>query len=903
MSPSKPTTSKIVLSFLLLAVLIAATAEYGLNLTARAAKRARSFGENHALIIGINDYKQWPKLKSPVSDAEAIAKVLTEKYNFKKSNIALLTDKTQTQPTLTNILTAFDKYVNDLTEKDNLLIFFSGQSTEDDEGDTYWIPIDGNKTTKLTWLKHTDVIEAYFGSENFKVKNFCILTDSLFSRKLVKKYTVPITFDNLRYEEKIAERASKQSREVIAFGEEHWPGDNKTNGLGLFTYYVHKALSENELDILDFENLILDEEILFPISKIAGARLLNGRLRAKTAQKGQFVIAKTVELPIVHVAAARVAPEKGYPGDSFTFTVQTEKPAFEVFVEFGGKKHAMKGRGKQWTYAAKLDEVGKIPFRVFATNENDIAGKEGKGDINVIKKMAEVANVLDAAVDPKQGKEGDKFQFKASTDKPAREVALLIDGKPFKMTGSGTQWTLTHAIDEAGTIEFSIAAMNEDGVQGAAKGGNLLIKAAPVNVLAIKTTPKTGYAGEEFLIAVNTDRPAKSVSLSMDGTDYPMEGSGKDWRFKKTIEEIGTKSFSVGAINVQGIAGTRKTGQIVTKKSPLPIPDVAAADIRIVSPGKGYAGDQWAIQVSTTAPSDKVFVEIEGERSPMQGSGTSWNYTAKIDKLGKNAYRIAAVNKDGAQGKTREGTITTLKRPSVTVNVAQATVNPAMGHSAKPFTFKVTTDRPAKQVMLFIGKTRYKMTGKDTQWELSQLIKDSGKLAYTVAAFNEDGKPGRPQKGDFTVYKQRFRPNADGTVTDLLTGKKAKRFADNGDGTVTDLLTSLMWLQTPKQIAVNYEEAAEYCKSLKVGDNTGWRLPTIGELNQLADKKRQNPALPAGHPFVNVITHVGYWSKTRHKFGPAYVYQMSMWYGKANHQKKDANAIVWPVRYAELPGG
>jgi len=47
-------------------------------------------GKNHALIIGIGTYDKWPKLKSPTKDAEGIAKILVEKYNFKKKNIVLL---------------------------------------------------------------------------------------------------------------------------------------------------------------------------------------------------------------------------------------------------------------------------------------------------------------------------------------------------------------------------------------------------------------------------------------------------------------------------------------------------------------------------------------------------------------------------------------------------------------------------------------------------------------------------------------------------------------------------------------------------------------------------------------------------------------------------------------------
>lgn len=872
-------------------------------LFASAASRKANLGENHALVIGINDYREWPKLKSPVGDAEAMFKTLTEKYNFKKANITLLTDKTKEKPSLVNIITALDKLTGELTDKDNLLVFFSGQSTEDEKGETYWIPIDGKKTTKLTWLNHSDISDAYFASENFKVKNLCILSDSMFSDKLVRTYIVPVDVFNLRYEEKIVERAKRRSREVIAFGDQHWPGDNNTKGRGLFTFYIQKALSENDLDYIDFENLIFDDNIIFPISKIAGVKLLRGRLKTKMAAKGQYVISKTVPLPVVNVVESSVNPTKGYPGDNFLFSVKTDKPAFEAYIEIKGKQFPMKGKGTEWSYTAKFDELGKLTYKAFATNENDTSGKELQGELSVIKKLAEVVNIASVAIKPETGNQGDTFTFTAQTDRPAKEVSVTLNGKPYKMTGSGKLWTLATTIEEAGAIGFAVAAINEDGVPGSTKEGDITIKASPVNIAALTTFPKTGYAGEEFLITVDTDREAKSVTLNLDGVDYPMTGAGKKWQFKKTIDDIGTKSFSVAALNAEGVMGSKKTGEIVTKKSPQPIPDVTTANVSVIAPGKGFAGDRYAVNVKTSFPSEKVYIEIFGKRYPLKGSGTDWRIVAKINRLGETPFKIMAINKDGAQGRTREGKIVTKKRPAIPVNVVKATVSPQKGYTAKPFVFKATTDKPAKNVTLIVGKTRYQMKGEGTQWTLEQKIDRSGKVSFTIAARNQDNKTGQTQKGSFTNYKERFRPNKDGTVTDLLTGKKAERFVNNGDGTVTDRITSLMWLTTPKQIAVNYNEAVEYCKTLAVKNYKGWRLPTIGEFNKLVDKKRQNPALPATHPFENIITHVGYWSKTKHKFGPQYVYQMSMWYGKSNHQKKTESAIVWPVRYADIPEG
>jgi hypothetical protein len=337
---------------------------------------------------------------------------------------------------------------------------------------------------------------------------------------------------------------------------------------------------------------------------------------------------------------------------------------------------------------------------------------------------------------------------------------------------------------------------------------------------------------------------------------------------------------------------------------------VASTKVAPVAPGKGYAGEQFAIEAKTSVPSDRVFVEIGDQRFPMAGSGTNWRYVTTVDKVGKLPYRVLALNKDGAQGQTAAGAITARKPPAAKVDVASVSVTPEVGFIAKPFEFNVKTDRPATRVTINIGTSRYPMAGSGTEWSLSRTV-DLGdkmkgsqvKMKVTAVAFNEDGAVGKVAQAPLTVYQRKYQENPDGTITNLLTGKVSERFVDNGDGTISDLLTSLMWLQSPKQIAENYENAVDYCRSLKVASYSGWRLPTITELNQVIDPSRQNPALPDDHPFTNVITHVGYWSKTRHKFGPQYVYQMSLWYGKANHQKKTENAIVWPVRYAEVPEG
>lgn len=403
-------------------------------------------GTNHALIVGINGYTQWPALKSPVKDAHRIADTLAKKYNFSKSNITLLSDKTRDKPTLINILTAIEGYLGELNENDNLLIFFAGQSFEDDDGETYWIPIDGKKKSKLTWLKHSTIISEYLGSKAFKAKSLLILADSHFSSKLVRSRSISLTPYDLRYPEKILEKASRRSREVIAFGDQHWPGSAGTDNFGLFTYYLDKALNENELEIIDFENLIFDENIFLPIQKIAGVRLVQGRLRKTKMDKGgQFIIARLAPAILIDVVESTISPEKGYPGDPFTVTARTSTVASEVYFNINNKKQPMQGSGTEWTFKGNFESVGSAAFTIAALNRNEQSGKTFAGTLTAIKKRAEAANVLTASVTPPPraalAETNSPLQPKP-TDRPARWLCASIkNATPCRVPALPGNWT------------------------------------------------------------------------------------------------------------------------------------------------------------------------------------------------------------------------------------------------------------------------------------------------------------------------------------------------------------------------------------------------------------------------------------------------------------------------------
>ena len=73
-----------------------------------------------------------------------------------------------------------------------------------------------------------------------------------------------------------------------------------------------------------------------------------------------------------------------------------------------------------------------------------------------------------------------------------------------------------------------------------------------------------------------------------------------------------------------------------------------------------------------------------------------------------------------------------------------------------------------------------------------------------------------------------------GFILLLLTAQPLtaeNRFVDNGNETVTDTKLGLMWQQSDNGKPVTFQEAREYCRTLRLGGHTDWRLPNPAELD------------------------------------------------------------------------
>lgn len=66
---------------------------------------------------------------------------------------------------------------------------------------------------------------------------------------------------------------------------------------------------------------------------------------------------------------------------------------------------------------------------------------------------------------------------------------------------------------------------------------------------------------------------------------------------------------------------------------------------------------------------------------------------------------------------------------------------------------------------------------------------------------------------------------------------------DASAGLVTDLRTGLIWQQAANANTYTWEQAGTYCRGLRVGLTSGFRVPSLKELLTLVDPTRARPAI------------------------------------------------------------
>jgi len=203
------------------------------------------FGNYHALVIGINRYKNLPPLRTAVADAEAIAGVLKTKYRFSVTSLI--------NPTREQIFDKLDAFRSDLKLSDNLLIYYAGHGILDEKSDEgFWLPVDAKSNLRSQWVSNATITNTLKAIE---AKHVMVIADSCYSGRLVRGIPrgIQITERTEQPADYFTKMSRKKTRVVITSGGLE-PVEDGRGEHSPFARAILNALNNND-DIIDGSSL------------------------------------------------------------------------------------------------------------------------------------------------------------------------------------------------------------------------------------------------------------------------------------------------------------------------------------------------------------------------------------------------------------------------------------------------------------------------------------------------------------------------------------------------------------------------------------------------------------------------------------------------------------------------
>jgi peptidoglycan/xylan/chitin deacetylase (PgdA/CDA1 family)/uncharacterized caspase-like protein len=220
------------------------------------------YRESYAVVIGIDEYAAWPKLRYAVNDARAIRDTLVEKYGFKPQNVTLLANKEATRE---NIIAALGTSMADtrkVRREDRVFVFFAGHGATRrlpsgrDLG--YIIPVDASaenyQTQAISMTQLQDIAEA------IPAKHVLFIMDSCYSGLALTRGRV----DGNIYARELARRGARQM--FTAGGADEQVADNGPNGHSIFTWTLLQGL-QGKAD-LNGDGVITASELAAHVSPV-----------------------------------------------------------------------------------------------------------------------------------------------------------------------------------------------------------------------------------------------------------------------------------------------------------------------------------------------------------------------------------------------------------------------------------------------------------------------------------------------------------------------------------------------------------------------------------------------------------------------------------------------------------
>lgn len=216
-------------------------------------KGEMQFGKYYALIIANQSYDHIESLQTPNADAKRAKQILEDQYGFQ---VTMVLDGNNS-----TVMHAINDMDAQLTENDNLLIFYAGHGTRVQAGGVetgFWLPSNATPPPDDTFWVSNEFVTRHLA--HLKAKRVLVVADSCYSGLMSSEPGYLFMGDKQTYsDDYIRYKLPKKSRLLLSSGGDKPVLDNSGEG--------HSVFARAFLDALDSAKGIMSGPELFLIVK------------------------------------------------------------------------------------------------------------------------------------------------------------------------------------------------------------------------------------------------------------------------------------------------------------------------------------------------------------------------------------------------------------------------------------------------------------------------------------------------------------------------------------------------------------------------------------------------------------------------------------------------------------
>ncbi len=350
------------------------------------------YRESWAVIIGVNDYQTWPKLRYAVNDANGIEEVLVNRFGFQHDHIRKLLNGDATRQRIMQVLGDDLSDSRKVQREDRVFFFFAGhgatRTLDDGRQIGFIVPVDADQSNYYsTAISMTTLREA---ADLIPAKHVYFVMDSCYSGLAMTRAVGGFSKDR-SYLEEITRRSARQI--LTAGGADQQVADDGPNGHSVFTWALLQGL-EGQAD-LDGNGVITASELGAYVSPIVAS------FAKQTPAVGNMV---------------------GSEGGEFIFELQPQ-PLTSVSKQLDGQSLQLTEQlsSLQKQIAAKQEELLRLQQSI-QSESNKLAQAQVSRSAGAPRSTAARAYDLD--------RQGQQFYRQKKYDEAVKAMHAAVDMKP-----------------------------------------------------------------------------------------------------------------------------------------------------------------------------------------------------------------------------------------------------------------------------------------------------------------------------------------------------------------------------------------------------------------------------------------------------------------------------------------